>query len=77
MKADTPLEILMWLDRHAQRVEFEHLAPVFRDKTRVVLYFRDPSTGAIEVVALRPCYQERRRATCGRLPRPSGGESPN
>jgi hypothetical protein len=22
MKADTPLEILMWLDRHAQRVEF-------------------------------------------------------
>jgi hypothetical protein len=50
MKADTPLEILTFLDRHAQRVEFETLAPVFRDKRRVLLHYRDPSTGVVEVV---------------------------
>jgi hypothetical protein len=66
---DTPLAVLVWLNAHARRLDFQELVPSStRRKNRVLLQFRD-SSGAIQVVGGRNLWTAVQRAAL-RLNRP-------
>jgi hypothetical protein len=51
---DDPIAILMWLDRNALRIEFQQLdAQVPRKRNKVLLQYRDASSGVIQAVSGR------------------------
>jgi hypothetical protein len=44
--------LLVWLDKHAFRIDFQELAPEARQKNRVILQYRDHS-GALAAVGAK------------------------